>query len=131
MATNWQTIRELMLTAIDFAEAVESKGFSEEDRSIIVQANGRSISLYDLMVSAHTLPEALRYHIIRQRHDKGADAAYISDFARIMRSMGDACAELVGAADSKPADKQIRETISWYRNYALPLIEKALDTKAS
>ena len=106
MATDWQTIRELMSAAIDFAEAVETAGFSEEDRDPIVQAGGQSVSLYDFMVSAHTVPEALRYDVIRQ-------------------SMGEACGELVGAADVKPAREQIQAAISWYRN-ALPHIKSAL-----
>lgn len=129
MKTDWQTIRELMSAAIDFAEAVETAGFSEEDRNLMVQAGAHSVSLYEFMVSAHTLPEALRYDIIRQRHDKGADAPYVSEFSRIIKSMSEACAELVGAADTKPADKQIQMAISWYRNHAIPNIQRALKTK--
>lgn len=70
MATDWQTSRELMSAAIDFAEAVETAGFSEEDRSLIVQAGRAPHNLYDFMVSAYTMPEALRYDIIRQRHNR-------------------------------------------------------------
>ena len=131
MATDWQTIRGLMSTAIDFAEAVETAGFTEEDRGLIVQAGGQSVSLYDVMTSAHTLPEALRYDIVRQRHDQGADAPYISEFARMIRSMGEACAELVGAAGTKPAEEQIQAAISWYRNHALPHIQSASSAKAT
>ena len=43
--------------------------------------------------------------------------------------MGEACAELVGAADAKPADQQIKMAIHWYIGHALPHITKALAAK--
>ena len=74
MATDWKVIRELMSSVIDFAEGIEAAGYTEADRALAVQINGQSVSLFDFMVSAHTLPENLRYCIIRERHDNNADA---------------------------------------------------------
>lgn len=129
MKTDWKTIRELMSAVIDFAEGIEMAGYDGADRGLTVQTNGRSTSLSDFMVSAYTLPENLRYRIIRDRHDKGADAPYTSEIARAIKSMGEACAELAGAANAKPAEEQIQMAIRWYGEYALPHIEKALAAK--
>jgi hypothetical protein len=126
MATDWKSIRELMSAVIDFAEAIEAAGYSEGDRALTVQVNGQTISLYDFMVSAHTLPENLRYEIIRDRHDKGADTPYVSETARAIKAMGEACAELAGAA---AAEEKVQAAIRWYRNYAIPQVQKALAAK--
>ncbi|WP_127077721.1 hypothetical protein [Rhodomicrobium lacus] len=125
MITDWQTIRALMAAAIDFAEAVERAGLSEEDRGRTVHVDGRTVSLFDIMASASTLPEALRYRIIRDRHDLGADAPYVSENARIVMAMTGACVELIGAGYANPAPEDIRKAIGWYRDHALPLLLKA------
>lgn len=129
MPTDWKMIRDLMSSVIDFGEAVEAAGWREDDRERTVQINGRQMSLYEFMVSAHTLPENLRYQIIRDRHDSNADAPYISETARAIKAMGEACAELVGAANARPTDEQVRTAIRWYSDYARPHIQKALATK--
>ncbi len=129
MATDWKTIRELMSAVIDFAEGVEMAGYEEQDRGRIMRVNGQQISLFDFMASAQSLPEDLRYRIIRERHDKGADAPFIPETARMIRSMGEACAELVDAAEVKPAEKRVQMTIHWYSEYALPHIRRALAAK--
>jgi len=125
MTTDWQTIRSLMAAAIDFAEGVERAGFSEDDRCRAVDVDGQTVTLFDIMASATTLPEVLRYRIIHDRHDSGADTPYVSEGARIVIAMATACAELVGGEDASPAAEDIRKAIGWYRDYALPLLLKA------
>ncbi len=41
------------------------------------------------MISAQTMPEDLRYRIIRERYDKSADAPYVPDAARIIVRMAE------------------------------------------
>jgi hypothetical protein len=44
----------------------------------------------------------LTYQIVRDRHDAGADAPYVLEATRVIRAMGEACAELVGAGEVNP-----------------------------
>ena len=78
MPTDWNLIRDMMAAVIDSCEQIEAAGYAEEDRDLTVDVSGHSISIQDFMVSAWTLPENLRYQIIRDRHEKGVDLAYRS-----------------------------------------------------
>jgi hypothetical protein len=63
------------------------------------------------MVSAWTLPENLRYRIIRDRHDKGIDLPSVPEAARVIIRMAEACSELIGAGRANPAEQEARSAI--------------------
>jgi hypothetical protein len=107
MKTDWQQIREMMNTVIDSCEQIETAGFNEEHRSATVEIKGVDYSVQEFLISAWTLPENIRFQIIRERHETGNDLPYVPEAARILVSMAQACAELVGAADTAPAQKAI------------------------
>lgn len=126
MATDWNLIRELMAAVIDSCEQIEAAGYTEQDRSLTVDVSGQTVSLQEFMTSAWTLPENLRYQIIRDRHGKGADFPYIPEAARVMVAMAEACSELVGAGEAQPAEAEARSAIQWYRAHAVPHILRAI-----
>jgi hypothetical protein len=126
MPTDWNLIREMMAAVIDGCEQIEAAGYTERDRDLTIDISGQKVSVQELMVSAWTLPENLRYRIIRDRHDKGVDLPYIPEAARVMVRMAEACSELVGAGEAKPAEEQARSAIQWYRAHAVPNIQRAI-----
>jgi hypothetical protein len=124
--TDWNLIREMMAAVIDSCEQIEAAGYTERDRDLTVDISGQKVSVQEFMVNAWTLPENLRYRIIRDRHDKGVDLPYIPEVARVMVRMAEACSELVGAGEAKPAEEQARSAIQWYRAHAVPNIQRAI-----
>ncbi|MHC8395574.1 hypothetical protein ACYZT8_18270 [Pseudomonas sp. LB3P93] len=126
MKTDWQQIREMMNTVIDSCEQIESAGFNEEHRSATVKIKGVDYTVQEFLISAWTLPENIRYQIIRERHEAGNDLPYVPEAARILVSMAQACAELVGAADTAPAQKAIAGMNRWYKAYAVPHMTAAI-----
>jgi hypothetical protein len=46
-------------------------GYAEQHRGRTVAVNGQQVSVQDFLVSAWTLPENVRYAVIRQRHEEG------------------------------------------------------------
>lgn len=126
MPTDWNLVRDLMAAVIDSCEQIEAAGYAEQDRHLAVDVSGQKVSVQDIMTSAWTLPENLRYQIIRERHDNGADLPYIPEVARVMVKMAEACSELVGAGDVKPAEAEARSAIQWYRAHAVPQIQRAI-----
>ena len=126
MPTDWNLIREMMAAVIDSCEQIEAAGYTERDRDLTVDISGQKVSVQEFMVSAWTLPENLRYRIIRDRHDKGVDLPYIPEVARVLVRMAEACSELVGAGEAKPAEEQARSAIQWYRAHAVPHIQRAI-----
>ncbi|HTV32940.1 MAG TPA: hypothetical protein VME69_07535 [Methylocella sp.] len=83
--------------------------------------------MFEFLISAWTLPENVRYQIIRERHAKGADLPYVPEAARIITSMAQACAELIGAADASPAQADIEKMIRWYDAHAIPGVKQAIN----
>lgn len=65
METDWNTIRRMMNAAIDACERIERSGYNENDRDATISVNGQAVSVQDLLVSAWTYPENVRYQIIR------------------------------------------------------------------
>jgi hypothetical protein len=126
MPTDWNLIREMMAAAIDSCEQIEAAGYSEQDRDLTIDVSGQTISVHEFMVSAWTLPENLRYRIIRDRHDKSIDLPYIPEAARVITRMAEACAELIGAGTTKPAQAEARSAIQWYRAHAVPHVQQAI-----
>jgi hypothetical protein len=126
MTTDWNLIREMMAAVIDSCEQIEAAGYTERDRDLTVDISGQKVSVQEFMVSAWTLPENLRYRIIRDRHDNGIDLPYIPEVARVMVRMAEACSELIGAGEAKPAEEQARSAIQWYRAHAVPNIQRAI-----
>ena len=126
MKTDWNLVRSMMDTAIDACEAIEVMGYTEAHRDMTVDIHGGHATVFDFMVSAWTLPESMRYRIIRERHDAGADLPYVPEFARILVAMAQASAELVGAKETAPADAALREMIAWYRDHAVPKLRGAI-----
>lgn len=120
MKTDWQQIREMMNTVIDSCEQIETAGFNEEHRSATVEIKSVDYTVQEFLISAWTLPENIRYRIIRERNEAGNDLPYAPEAARILASMTQACAELVGAADTATAQKAIAGMNHWYKAYALP-----------
>lgn len=126
MSTDWNLIRELMAAVIDSCEQIEATGYAEQDRGLTTDVSGQKITIQDIMTSTWTLPENIRYQIIRERHDKGADLPYIPELARAMVKMAEACSELVGAGETKPAEAEARAAIQWYRTHAVPHVQRAI-----
>jgi hypothetical protein len=126
MTTDWNLIRDMMAAAIDACERIEAAGYTEDDRAATVSVNGQPVSVHDFLISAWTLPETLRYQIIRERHERGLDLPYVPEAARILTAMAAAGAELVAAGTTHPAQAEIRRAIGWYSEHAVPGIERAI-----
>ncbi|WP_095100744.1 hypothetical protein [Pseudomonas sp. Irchel 3A5] len=126
MKTDWQQIREMMNTVIDSCEQIEAAGYCEEHRSATVEIQGVHYLVQDFLVSAWTLPENIRYQIVRERHERDADLRYVPEAARILVAMAQACAELIGAAGAAPAQKAIAGMNHWYKSYAVPNMVTAM-----
>src|SRR3712207_2424880 len=94
----------MMDAAIDTCKQVEALGLTEQDRGRTVDVAGAKASVFDILASAWIYPETLRCQIIRERHDKAADLAYVPETARILVNMAEACAELIGAREAAPAE---------------------------
>lgn len=129
MATDWALIRLMMESAIASCERLEALGLTEDDRAAIGDVNGQAASVFDVLTSAWTYPEALRYQIIHERHAAGVDQAYVPEAARVLVNVAQACAELIGTGKVAPADQQCRAMARWYGEHALPLVEKAVQRK--
>ena len=121
-------IREALNAAIDSCEGLDQAGYAEEHRSLSVQVNGQQVSVQEFLISAWTLPENARYEIIRARHDKNLDLAYVPEAARILTAVAGACAELIGSGDMPPAEPYMRGMIDWYRNHFDPNVRRAIPT---
>lgn len=126
MSTDWGLVRAMMESAITACERLEALGISEEHRGAVLQVNGQTVSVFDVLTSAWTYPEALRYQIIRQLHEAGADQPYVPETARVLVGVAQACAELIGAGTPAPAEQACREMARWYGEHALPLVEQAV-----
>ena len=128
MSTDWNLIREMMAAVIDSCEQFEAAGYTELDRSLTVDISGQKVSIYEIMVSAWTLPENLRYRIIRERHERGVDLSYIPEGSRAIVRMAEACSELIGIGEAKSAEAEARSAIQWYRAHAVPHVQRAIAT---
>jgi hypothetical protein len=126
MKTDWNLIRSMMSAAIDACERIETAGYNESDRDAMVNVGGQQVSVYDFLISGWTLPENIRYQIIRERHDKAADLPYVPEAARILVAMAQASAELIGAGEAAPAEDGIQKMIQWFGNHAAPSVEQAI-----
>ncbi|MCZ7470216.1 hypothetical protein M0412_20495 [Agrobacterium sp. O3.4] len=125
MKTDWNVVRDLMNAAINACERIEASGYGEADRDAVIDIAGQEVSVQDLLVSAWTYPEKLRYQIIRERHDAGDDLPYVPETARILLAMSQAAAELVNAGDVTPAEENIRKMIAWFDRHLASGIEAA------
>ncbi|WP_223568337.1 hypothetical protein [Agrobacterium tumefaciens] len=125
MTTDWNVIRGMMNAAINACERLEASGYVETDREAIINIGGHQISVHDMLVSAWTYPENLRYQIIRERHEMGADLPYVPETARILLAMSQAAAELVNGGEVTPAQEKVHEMIAWFENHLVPGIESA------
>ena len=133
MATDWSLVRELMNAAIDACEAAERLGLREADRGLRTSSGA---TVWDVMTSAWTYPENVRYAVIRARHDVGDDAPYRPELARPIVAAAAVCAELVGATklDSTPDPKtrssetirqEIEALTGWYRRHMVEQLGQA------
>ena len=129
MKTDWNLIREMMSAAIDTCERIETCGYSENDRDASAVLSGQHVSVYEMLVSAWTYPENIRYQIIRSRHDNQNDLPYVPESARILIAMAQASAELIDANVSAKTETDIRRMIDWFRNKAAPKVEEAISNK--
>ncbi|KJF70670.1 hypothetical protein [Agrobacterium arsenijevicii] len=129
MKTDWNSIRDMMNAAIDACERIEASQYVETDRDATIDVGEQKVSVHDLLVSAWTYPENLRYQIIRERHDKKNDLAYVPESARILLAMSQAAAELINAGDVTPAAESIRKMIAWFDGHLAPGIEAAAATR--
>ena len=60
------------------------------------------------------------------RHDKGVDLPYIPEAARVIKKKAEACSELIGAEEVKPAEADVRSASQWYRAHAVPRVQQAI-----
>lgn len=140
MKTDWDLIRDVMTAAIDACEAAERLDLSEADRSLQTGTNG--VVVWDVLTSAWTYPENTQYAIIRARHDLNDDVPYRLEFARVMRNVSDACAELVGAShldepisgiERVSGSRSIRDMVhgmaNWYRQHMVGQLSAAAASK--
>ncbi|MFT3813025.1 MAG: hypothetical protein QM740_06560 [Acidovorax sp.] len=125
MATDWNLVRSMLNTAIDACEEIEAAGYSESHRGLML-SNGRS-TVYELMVSAWTMPESMRYEIVRARHDAGSAAPYVPESARILVNMAQAAAELVGAPTPESIADPVRGMVGWY-GQVIPELRAAIES---
>lgn len=147
--TDWQLVRDLLAAAVDACEATERLGLTDEDRALPTGTG--PVAVGDVLASAWTYPEHVRYAVVRARHALGADAPYPSELARAVREVGALCAELVGAGEvgdapprigaardvhaagsAEPAGapapsirRQVRALAAWYREEMAPQLARA------
>ncbi|WP_018183797.1 hypothetical protein [Kaistia granuli] len=126
MTTDWNQIRAMMNAAIDACERIEASGYGPADRDATIAVNGQEVSVGDILASAWTYPENLRYAILRARHEAGADLDYRPETARILVAMAEVGAELIGAGETRPAECDIHAMIGWFRDHATPSLERAI-----
>lgn len=127
MKTDWNLIRSMMETAIGACEQIEAMGYNEAHRNLSIETSQGPVTVFDLMVSSFTYPESIRYQIIRERHDAGADQPYVHEFSRLLVAMAQASAELVGGKDATPASASLEQMLAWYRDLALPNLRQAIE----
>jgi hypothetical protein len=130
--TDWELVRDLMNATIDACEAVEALRLSEQDRA---RSTGDAVTVSDVMISAWTYPENLRYAVIRARHDLQDDARYFPELARVLVSSAALCGELVGATrlDARTPTVMTRDgirpavrgMIDWYGSQMIPRLTHA------
>jgi hypothetical protein len=126
MKTDWDLIRAAMNAAIDSCERLEKNGYEEAHRSLEVDVGGQAVRVYDFLVSAWTMPEQMRYEIIRARHDQNIDLPYVPETARILTAVAAACAEVVGAGQSEALEKAMQGMTHWYRHHFDVHVERAI-----
>lgn len=127
MKTDWNLIRSMMETAINACEQIEAMGYNESHRHLSIDTSQGPVTVFDLMVSSFTYPESIRYQIIRERHDAGADQPYVHEFSRLLVAMAQASAELVGGKDAAPVSASLEQMLAWYRDLALPNLRQAIE----
>lgn len=115
-----------MNVAITACETIEKTGYAEFDRSTTINIEGQHVSIHDMLVSAWTYPENIRYQIIRERHEADVNLTYVPETARILLAMAQAAAELVNADETVPAKEKIQSMISWFTSHLVPNIESAI-----
>ncbi len=134
MATDWTLVRGLMAAAIDACEAAERLGVRESDRPLLT---GTGASVFDVMTSAWTYPENVRYAVVRARHALSDGAPYRPELARALAEAAKVCSELVGAthldeapaAGGKPLRATIRSLARWYREEMPAQLTRAVQTR--
>lgn len=127
--TDWNMIKEMMNAAIDACEKIEKTGYAAGDRDATINIGGQDVSVHDMLVSAWTYPENLRYQIIHERHYTDADLTYVPETARILLAMSQAASELVNAGNKAPAQKQLHEMIAWFNSHLAPSVENAISVR--
>ena len=127
--TDWALVRRMMQAAIDFCEQVETEGYRETDRDATAVVNGQAVSVQDVLTSAWTYPETMRYAIIRQRHQADDDLAYVPETARVLTAMAAACAELCGAKAGTGEAAGTAEMLRWFEMHAGETLKAALATR--
>lgn len=143
MSTDWELIRNLMNAALDACQTVDRLNIDLNDHAKTTEVNGQNVSVSDFLQSAHTYPEALRYSIIRSRHDLGDDTPYTPETARILVNVAKACAELIDARELNIATtgvhpqltaktQSIRQEVDglarWYGEHFSPRLTEILKT---
>ncbi|RCW28225.1 hypothetical protein DFR48_101234 [Ciceribacter lividus] len=127
--TNWSLIRNMMNAAIDFCERVEAAGYTEADRDADVVVNEQPVTVQDILTSAWTYPENMRYEIIRMRYEDRTNLAYVPEMSRILTAMAEASAELVGGKGL--AEEPVRRMITWFEKDGAVLLETAIKHRRS
>ena len=140
MPTDWSLVRAVMAAAIDACEAAERLELRPEDRGLRT-ASGSSV--WDVLTSAWTFPESVRYTVIRTRHDLHDDAPYVPELGRPLVAVAAVCAELVGAIqlDAVPeasarrplltVRQQVEGLAAWYREQMAPQLRYAAETRTA
>jgi hypothetical protein len=127
--TDWALVRQMMAAAIDFCEEVETAGYRETDRDATTVVNGQAVSVQDVLTSAWTYPEAMRYAIIRQRQVANDDLPYVPETARVLTAMAAACAELCEAKSGTGEAAGTAEMLQWFATHAGQTLRAALSPR--
>lgn len=83
---------------------------------------GTGANVFDVMTSALTYPENMRYAVVQARHELRDDAPHRPELARVLTEMGAVCAEMVGAEPGRsfePVRAERRNHSNWFGDVEL------------
>ncbi len=125
--TDWDQIRNVFITAIDFCEQLEALGYSEDARTQSALINGKNVSAFEVVTSAWSIAEATRYAVIRSRHETDNDLPYVPETARIIAAAAGVCAELVHSDRKISAAAGIDRLTIWLKTEGVKALEATLN----
>ena len=130
MPTDWTLVRKLMNAAIDACEHAERLGVNETHRALPTGVD--DVTVRDVLTSAWTYPENVKYDVIRARQRLGDSRPYKPELARALEHAASVCGELVGSdlvGEDRNSASQVEALARWYEEVMTPQLESALGTR--